>query len=135
MIQQFRETFADSHRYRYVVLNRDTKFSRDALDFLASSGIRAVRTTVRSPWQNGIAERWVGSARRDCFDHVIALNEKHARRLAREYVAYYNADRTHDGLRKETPRGRRTEHRPSGAKLIALPRLGGLHHRYTWKAA
>ena len=60
----FRETFADSHRYRYVVLDRDTKFSRDALDFLASSGIRAVRTTVRSPWQNGIAERWVSSAPR-----------------------------------------------------------------------
>jgi transposase InsO family protein len=58
------------------------------LDFLDSSGIKAVRTSVRSPWQNGVAERWVGSARRDCFDHVMALNEAHVRRLAHEFVAY-----------------------------------------------
>jgi transposase InsO family protein len=92
---------------------------------------------VRSPWQNGVAERWVGSARRDCFDHVIALDEAHVRRLAREYIAYYNADRTHDGdgLGKDTPSGRAIESKPTGAELIALPRLGGLHHRYTWKAA
>jgi len=97
------------------------------LDFLDSSGIKALRTSVRSPWQNGIAERWVGSARRDCFDHVIALDEAHVRPLAREYMGYYNADRTHDGLRKDAPSGRAIEPRPAEAELIALPRLSGLH--------
>lgn len=103
--------------------------------FLKSSGIKAVRTSVRSTWQNGVAERWVGSARRDCFDHVIALDEAHVRRLAREYVAYYHANRTHDGLCKDTPHGRAVEVKPAGAELVSLPRVGGLHHRYTWQAA
>ncbi len=77
----------------------------------------------------------VGSARRDCFDHVIALDEAHVRRLAREYLAYYYADRTHEALGKDTPSGRAIEAKPAGADLHALPRVGGLHHRYTWKAA
>ncbi|HEY1206995.1 MAG: integrase core domain-containing protein [Bryobacteraceae bacterium] len=133
--QQLRETFADSDRHRYVILDRDAKFSPEVLDFLRSSRIKAVRTSVRSPWQNGVAERWVGSARRDCFDHVIALDEAHVRRLAREYMGYYHTDRTHDGLGKDAPAGRAIEPRPAGADLISLPRVGGLHHRYTWKAA
>jgi transposase InsO family protein len=86
VVQQLRETFSDSARYRYVILDRDAKFSREVLDFLASSGIKPVRMSVRSTWQNGLAERWVGSARRECFDHVIALDEAHIRRLARARV-------------------------------------------------
>ena len=135
VVQQLRETFSDSDRHRYVILDRDAKFSREVLDFLESSGIKAVRTSVRSPWQNGAAERWVGTARRDCFDRVIALDESHVRRLAREYIAYYHADRTHDGLAKDRPDGRAIESKPVGADLISLPRVGGLHHRYTWRAA
>src|ERR1700690_516546 len=135
VVQQLRETFSDSDRHRYVILDRDSKFSAEVIGFLRSSGIKPVRTSVRSPWQNGVAERWVGSARRDCFDHVIALNEAHIRRLAREYMAYYHADRTHDGLGKDTPSGRAVEVRPIGAELISQPRVGGVHHRYTWKAA
>ncbi|MGC9969022.1 MAG: integrase core domain-containing protein [Bryobacteraceae bacterium] len=135
VVQQLRETSSDSDHHRYFVLDRDAKFSREVLDFLDSSGIEAVRTSVRSPWQNGVAERWVGSARRNCFDHVIALDEAHVRRRAREHMAYYHADRTHDGLGKDTPSGRAVEPKPAGAALISLPRVGGLHHRYAWKAA
>jgi transposase InsO family protein len=135
VVQQLRETFSDSDRHRYVILDRDSKFSAEVIGFLRSTGIKPARTSVRSPWQNGVAERWVGSARRDCFDHVIALDEAHVRRLAREYMAYYHADRTHDGLGKDTPSGRAVEVKPVGAELISLPRVGGLHHRYTWKAA
>ena len=120
--------------HRYVILDRDTKFSREVLGFL-DSAIKAVRTSVRSPWQNGVAERWVGSARRDCFDHVIALDEAHVRRLAGEYMAYYHLDRTHDALGKDAPSGRAIEAKPDGAELISLPRVGGLHHRYAWKAS
>jgi transposase InsO family protein len=135
VVQQLRETFPDSARHRYMILDRDSKFSDDVIGFLRSSGIEAVRTSVRSPWQNGLAERWVGGARRECFDHVIALDEAHVRRLAREYLVYHHVDRTHDGLGKDTPCGRAVEPRPAGAELISLPRVGGLHHRYTWNAA
>ena len=135
VIQQLREAFPGSPHHRYVILDRDTKFSREVLGFLDSAGIKAVRTSVRSPWQNGVAERWVGSARRDCFDHVIAINEAHIQRLAREFMAYYHVDRTHDSLGKDTPNCRPIEAKPDGAELISLPRVGGLHHRYAWKAS
>lgn len=100
------------------------KFSREALDFLDWSGIRAVPTSVRSPWQYGLAARCVGSARRECFDHVIALDEAHVRRLPREYVGYHYADRIHDGLGKDTPNGRAIEPKPAAATALrALARL------------
>ena len=134
VVQQLRETFPDSARHRYMILDRDSKFSADVIGFLRSSGIEVVRTSVRSPWQNGLAERWVGGARRECFDHVIALDEAHVRCLAREYIAYFHSDRTHDGLAKDTPAGRAVERKPCAAELISLPRVGGLHHRYTWNA-
>ena len=89
----------------------------------------------RGPWQNGTAERWVGTARRECFDHVIAINEAHVRRLGRELVAYYHEDRTHLGLEKDTPAGRPVELKPEGGRLESQSRIGGLHHRYVWKTA
>jgi putative transposase len=79
----------------------------------------------------GIAERWVGSVRRDLLDHVIVLNQRHLRRLLRDYVRYYHEDRTHLGLGKDTPGGRVVASTvPSASKIVSLPRLGGLHHRY-----
>src|SRR6266852_7085073 len=90
--------------------------------------ITSTRTSIRSPWQNGVAERWVGSRRRDLLDHVIVLNERHLKRLMSEYVLYYHEDRIHLGLANDTPAGRTTTIR-SGAKskIQSLPRLGGLH--------
>jgi putative transposase len=136
IVQQLREALPLPCRYRYIVFDRDAKFGSDVFEFLKASGIQAIRTSVRSPWQNGIAERWVGSARREVLDHVIALNEQHLRRLGREYLAYYHDDRTHIGLEKRTPAGRPIEPRPiPPTEILALPRIGGLHHRYTWSAA
>jgi len=95
-------------------------------------GSLPLRTAFRSPWQNGVAERWVGSCRRDLLDHVIVLNERHLQRLMAEYVRYYHEDRTHLGLAKDTPSGRPVAIRPSLTNNIqSSPRLGGLHHRYT----
>jgi hypothetical protein len=85
---------------------------------------------VRAPWQNGVAEKWIGSARRDCFDHVIALNEVHVRRLGREFIAYYHEDRTHLRLNKDTPSERSIEGKREGAELESVARVGGLYHRY-----
>lgn len=136
VVQQLREAFPYRVRHRYVIFDRNSKFSPEVIEFLKSSGVEAVRTSIRSPWQNGLAERWVGSCRRECFDHVIALNEAHVRRIAREYMAYYHGDRTHDGLGKDAPDTRAIETKPGEtATLISLPRVGGLHHRYVWKAA
>ena len=94
-------------------------------------GSEPTRTAFRSPWQNGVAERWVGSCRRDLLDHVILLNERHLKRLMSLYLLYYHEDRTHLGLGKDTPAGRAAASvSPSGNKIISWPRLGGLHHRY-----
>ena len=98
-----------------------------------SFGIKPIRTSYRSPWQSGIAERWVGSCRRDILDHVIVFNEKHLRRLLREYVDYYNMDRCHYSLDKDAPAQRLIQLPPSSTATVkSLPRTGGLHHRYEW---
>ena len=73
-------------------------------------------------WRNGTAERRVGSRRSELLDHIIPLNERHLRRLLREYVSYYNDDRIHDALNKDAPHGRRVEQRPSpAASIISQP--------------
>ncbi|MGC2112813.1 MAG: integrase core domain-containing protein [Candidatus Korobacteraceae bacterium] len=117
---------------RFLIFDRDAKFGADVVATVKAMGSQPTRTGFRSPWQNGVAERWVGSVRRDLLDHVIVLNRRHLRRLLNEYVRYYHEDRTHLGLAKDTPDGRVSASVPSNRhKIISLPRLGGLHHRYT----
>ena len=135
VIQQLRESFPYDLVPNYLVFDNDTIFSREVTAAIESFGITPKRTAFRSPWQNGTAERWVGSCKRELIDHVIVLNEEHLRRLLQEYVHYYNTDRVHTSLR-DAPEGRAAEPRPSsGAKVVGLPRVGGLHHRYVWKDA
>jgi transposase InsO family protein len=113
-----------------LLFDRDAKFGDDVVTSAQEMGSEPVRTAFRSPWQNGVAERWVGSCRRDLLDHVIVLNERHLKRLS-EYVRYYHEDRTHLGLAKDTPAGRATTIRSAvESKIRSFPRLGGLHHRY-----
>ena len=136
VLQQLREAFPEAGPYRYVILDRDTKFDAEVISFLKSTGLKPKRTSVQAPWQNGIAERWIGSCRRELLDHIIALNESHLLRLLREYVAYHHDDRIHDSLDKDCPYPRVIEHRPGcKAKIIASSRVGGLHHRYFWRIA
>jgi transposase InsO family protein len=119
-----------------VILDRDSKFDADVIAFLRATGLEPKRTSVQAPWQNGIAERWVGSVRREILDHVIALNENHLRRLIRDYVNYHHDDRIHDALEKDSPNRRPIEKRPAAnAIVISCARLGGLHHRYSWQQA
>ena len=84
VVQQLRESFPDAGPYRYAILDRDSKFDADVIEFLKATGLKPKRTSVRAPWQNGVAERWVGGCRREMLDHVIPLNEAHSRRLVRE---------------------------------------------------
>ena len=117
-------------------MDRDAKFDADMIAFLQATGLKPKRTSVQAPWQNGIAERWVGSCRREILDHVIALNEQHLRRLIRDYVDYHHNDRIHDSLEKDTPNRRAIEPKPAPtANVTSMPRLGGLHHRYAWREA
>jgi hypothetical protein len=105
-------------------------------ELLTSSGMKPTRTSAASPWQNGIAERWIGSCRRELLDHVIVLNDSHLRRLIRDYISYYHADRIHDSLEKDTPTIRPVSFKPGqNARLVSSPRIGGLHHRYDWQQA
>jgi putative transposase len=135
VVQQLRAAFPEAGPYRYTIFDRDSTFTEEVVTFLEATGLEAKRTSVQAPWQNGVAERWIGSARRDCFDHVIALNEAHVRRLGREFLAYYHEDRTHLGLDKDTPSERPIEPKPDTGELQSVARVGGLHHRYIWKTA
>ena len=129
--QQMREAWPYVPAHRFLLFDRDTKFGSNVVSFAKEMGSQPIRTAFRSPWQNGVAERWVGSCRRDLLDHVIVLNERHLKRLLAEYVRYYHEDRTHLGLAKDTPAGRPALPRhAAGSKIRSFPRLGGLHHRY-----
>lgn len=114
---------------RFLVRDNDTIYGAEFVQRIDGLGLEQVRIAPRSPWQNGYAERWVGSLRRDCLDHVITVSERQVLRVVRSYVDYYHRDRTHLGLHKDTPQTRPLEG-PDLGKVIALPRVGGLHHRY-----
>ncbi len=101
---------------------------------MAGLGLREALTAPRSPWQNAYAERFIGSLRRECLDHVIVLNERHLRRVLSDYVRYYNGSRTHLALEKDAPEPRAVHERELG-QVIALPEVRGLHHRYERRAA
>ena len=136
VIQQLRESFPYETAPKYLIFDRDSIFSPHVVNTVKTFDTEPVRTAFKSPWQNGVAERWVGNVRRDLLDHVIVWNEDHLRRLIREYVNYYHNDRTHYSLGKETPFRREKTSKPSStAKVVALPRIGGLHHRYDWQEA
>ena len=128
VVQQLREAFPFGSAPRFLLFDRDGKYGFEVSAAIRSLRITPVRTSFGSPWQNGVAERWVESCRKDLLDYVIAVNERHLKRLLSEYVSYYHEDRTHLGLGKGTPNYRQ----PSLASgcVMAHDRLGGLHHRY-----
>jgi len=135
VVQQIRNSFPDDSAPKYLIFDNDAIFSDKVTEAIERFSMEPKRTSLRSPWQNGIAERWVGSVRRELLDHVIVFDEQHLQRLVRDYLTYYNADRVHTRLR-DSPHGRPTEIRPMPrAQVVGLPRVGGLHHRYVWREA
>ena len=119
---------------RYLLRDRDCTYGQEFVHRVRSLGIEEVKIAPRSPWQNPFAERFVGTLRRDCLNHVIALSENHLRRIVRNYLGYYHDCRTHLSLDKDAPEPRAIGP-PESGEVIALPRVGGLHHRYTRRAA
>jgi hypothetical protein len=128
VVQQLREAFPFGSAPRFLIFDRDGKYGTEVPMAIRSMKIRPVRTSFESPWQNGVAERWVESCKRDLLDHVIPINEGHLKRLLSEYIRYDHKDRTHLGLGKDPPsRGIRSE---NAGRITLQDRLGGLHHRY-----
>ena len=116
--------------------DRDPSFSAGLTATIRSMLMEPTRTSYQSPWQNGVAERFVGTVRRELLDHVIVLNERHLRQLIESFVTSYNIDRTHLGVGKDSPCGRPVEQRPGlASNVVSLPRVGGLRHRYAWRQA
>ncbi len=132
--QQIIEAFPWNTAPRFLLRDRDGKYGPEFIRRVSSMGIEEVKTAPRSPWQNCYAERLIGSIRRNCLDHVIVINERHLGRILKEYFQYYHLSRTHLSLEKDCPVPRAVEP-PEIGKVIALPQVGGLHHRYTRMAA
>jgi len=132
--QQIREAFPWETTPRYLLRDRDAVYGVEFRDRVLSMGIEEVITAPRSPWQNPYVERVIGTLRRECLDHVIILNERHLRRILGSYLDYYHGSRTHLSLCKDTPYGRPVQPASSG-KVVSLPKVGGLHHRYEHLAA
>ena len=111
-----------------------SRTSTGAVLIVGGLGIEQVLTAPRSPWQNPFVGGLIGSIRRECLDHMIILGERHLRRMLREYLEYYHSCRTHLSLEKDAPDSRPVEPSEMG-KVITIPKVGGLHHRYTRLAA
>src|ERR1700761_6027080 len=110
---------------RYLIRDRDGAYGEVFIRRLRSMGIRDRPTSPRSPWQNGYAERLIGSIRRECLDHVVVFSERHLRHLLLSYMKYYNGARTH--LEKDAPISRAVDR---AGHMRCRPILGGLHHKY-----
>jgi len=132
--QQIIDAFPFDEAPRFLLRDQDRIYGRRFVRRVHSMGIKQVLTAPRSPWQNPYVERLIGSVRRECLDHVIVLNEQHLRRILREYFDYYTNARTHLSLAKDSPATRSIESADRG-EVIAFPKVGGLHHRYTRRAA
>jgi transposase InsO family protein len=125
--RQITEAFPWDRAPRYIIRDRDRIYGTVVTRRLRAMGIRDKPTAPASPWQNGFAERLIGSIRRECLDHVIVLGEAHLRRILKNYAEYYNAVRTHRSLNKDAPVSRPVQR--SGV-ISSHALLGGLHHRY-----
>jgi transposase InsO family protein len=127
LARQITETFPWDTAPKFMVRDNDGAYGTVFRWRMQAMGIRDCPTAPHSPWQNGYVERVIGSIRRECLDHIIPINAGHLRSVLREYVEYYNNDRTHLALEKDSPHSRPVE--AQGA-IVARPILGGLHHRY-----
>jgi putative transposase len=132
-VQQLREAFPSADAPRYLIRDRDLSFA--AIGATAEAmAITEVLTAPRSPWQNAYVERFIGSVRRECLDHVIILTGTGLQRIVERYVEYYQRSRTHLALEKDAPVSRPVSSSTAG-RIIAISQVGVLHHRYERTAA
>jgi len=132
--QQLREAFPFAQLPRYLLRDRDAIFGDDFREQVRDMGIREVLSAPRSPWQRAYVERVIGSIRRECLDHIIVFQESSLRRTLNSYFDYYHRSRTHLSLGKDSPEPRPIQP-PKMGSVVAVPQVGGLHHRYERRAA
>jgi transposase InsO family protein len=125
--RQITEAFPWDMAPGYMIRDRDRVYGTDVTRRLRAMGIRDKPIAPASPWQNGFAERLIGSIRRECLDHIIVLGEVHLRRILKSYARYYNETRTHLALDKDAPLSRTVKR---AGRILCRPILGGLHHEY-----
>jgi transposase InsO family protein len=124
---QITEAFPWSEAPRYLIRDRDRLYGAAVMHRLRAMGIRDKPIAPRSPWQNGFAERLIGTIRRECMDHMLVLGESHLRRILKSYARYYNETRTHRSLEKDAPLSRSVQRI---GRITSHALLGGLHHQY-----
>jgi len=132
LAQQLREATPFEQRPRYLIRDNDRKYGASFTRVAEASGITVLRTAYRAPRQNAACERFLGSVRRECLDHLLVLGEGHLRRVLREYADYSNQHRPHQGLRQSVPDAPAggTPQAERHGRIGAIPVLGGLHHAY-----
>ena len=125
--RQLTEAFPWNETPRYLIRERDRIYGDVAMRRIRAMGIRDKPIAPASPWQNGFAERLIGSIRRECLDHLVILGEAHLRRILQTYACYYNKIRTHQSLDKDAPAFRSVQR---VGTITSNTILGGLHHHY-----
>ena len=136
--QQFREFLNGESDHRYLIHDRDSVFSVEVDAALKGFGLRVLKTPVRSPMANAYCERVIGSIRRECLDYLIPLNERHLKRILREFITHYNRGRPHSALgagfpepiQATVPASGHRHRLPPGHRVAQTPVPGGLHHEY-----
>jgi putative transposase len=132
--QQLREATPFGEGPRYLIRDNDDKYGDSFKQ--AAAGIKVLKTPYKAPKANAICERFLGSLRRECLDHILILSERHLRRVVKEYMEYFNRARPHQGIKQHIPcRPEQLETAPPNGKLVSHPVLNGLHHDYYWQAA
>ena len=127
--RQLVEAFPEDSAPKYILRDRNGIYSEAFARRLERMGMREIRIAPRAPWQNPFVERVIGSIRRECLNHFLIVNERHLRWLLSAYLLYYNTVRPHQALEQNAPRPRQMQ--PSGlGRVVAIPQVGGLHHRY-----
>ena len=127
--RQIVEAFPNETAPRYLLRDRDAIDGECFTQSITNIGIREMIIAPRAPWQNAFVERVIGSIRRECLDHVIVLSEAHLGRVLRAYLAYYTTARPHQSLDHNSPQPREV-HPPELGRVVSIPQVGGLHHRY-----
>ena len=129
--QQLCEATPNGHTPRFLIWDHDSKYGQIPKRVAAGSGINILKTPYRAPKANAICERFLGSVQRECLDHLLILGERHLYRVIKEYIAFFNRARPHQGIGQNIPEGTTSEAKVEGkGKIIAFPVLNGLHHDY-----
>ena len=131
MAQQLREATPFGHTPRFLIRDRDSKYGQPFARVAKGSSIEVLKMPYRAPKANAVCERFLGSVRRECLDHLLIMGERHLHRAVREYVQYFNQARPHQGIAQRIPARIISERvGPERGRILAIPVLNGLHHDY-----